>query len=318
MIVDRRHDLTHQGAFKSSIVSIEFHPTQSVAFVASQNGVVRVFNIEEEENTLVLTAFFKGYITGSAFMDLEGNNIYVCGKQRHIFKWNLPDANISTIRTNSGGKGAVNSLFTNERSRLSRCGKYIAVLCENGWIHILSTKTGQKIEEAKIEGEVADLAWKYDSSGFTVISSSGEFFEWNLEGSRFESRWFGEGGYALTKIAYGGERDEWLAVGSESGIVDIYNTRSSNRRKPVKSLGQLITSVTSLEFSPDGQILAMASNLKTKQLKLIHFPSLTAFKNWPTGYTPLSRVHAVAFNPSSDMIAVGNEQGKVLLYTIKQ
>jgi WD40 repeat protein len=79
----------------------------------------------------------------------------------------------------------------------------------------------------------------------------------------------------------------------------------------------LTTPVSVLTFSPDGQILAIASRYKKDSLKLIHLPSCTVYRNWPTEQTPLGRIEAIAFGTRSDMLAVGNDAGKIRIWEIR-
>jgi len=71
-----------------------------------------------------------------------------------------------------------------------------------------------------------------------------------------------------------------------------------------------------LEFSPDGQVLAMASRAKKDALRLVHIPTCTVFSNWPTSATPLGRVETVGW-ARGGMLCVGNEAGKVRLWEIR-
>ena len=77
-----------------------------------------------------------------------------------------------------------------------------------------------------------------------------------------------------------------------------------------------MTPVDTLAFSPDAQMLCMASRLKKDSLRLVHVPTLTAFSNWPTGRTPLHYVHCAAFSPGGGFLAVGNAKGHVLTYRL--
>ena len=136
-----------------------------------------------------------------------------------------------------------------------------------------------------------------------------------------------------------------LASGSNSGMVNIYDgsklnsfaRHSNNIRQPRsfadgekfntdqariqrdRTLKQLVTSVETLKFNHDDQILAMTSSQKKDQggFKLIHATSGTAFSNWPTAKTPLGYVHTVDFSPRGGMLAVGGDKGSVLLMQIK-
>jgi U3 small nucleolar RNA-associated protein 18 len=70
--------------------------------------------------------------------------------------------------------------------------------------------------------------------------------------------------------------------------------------------------------------MVMASKWKRDALRLVHLPSCTVFKNWPTSSTPLGRVTGVAFcggeivgGDVHSVLAVANEQGKIKLWEIR-
>jgi U3 small nucleolar RNA-associated protein 18 len=78
----------------------------------------------------------------------------------------------------------------------------------------------------------------------------------------------------------------------------------------------LTTSIDSLAFGADCQLMVMASRMKRDALRLVHLPSLTVFSNWPTSRSPLHYVHSVALSPAGGYLAVGNAKGRVLLYRL--
>jgi U3 small nucleolar RNA-associated protein 18 len=166
-------------------------------------------------------------------------------------------------------------------------------------------------------------------------------------------RWNDEGAVGTTVIALGGKSgrddwiggDRWVAVGSSSGVVNIYDRRAwcehdpsvdsakldSNNGipkapKPLRALQNLTTPTSHLTFSPDGQILAMASRWKNNAMRLVHLPSATVFKNWPTEKTPLGRITAVAWGRPTEeeeqegslaQVAVANESGHIRLWEVR-
>jgi U3 small nucleolar RNA-associated protein 18 len=85
---------------------------------------------------------------------------------------------------------------------------------------------------------------------------------------------------------------------------------------PLKALMNLTTSIDSLSFSHDSQMLLMGSRLKKDSLRIVHLPSLTVFANWPTGRSPLQYVHSAAFSPHSGFLGIGNAKGRALLYRL--
>lgn len=236
-----------------------------------------------------------------------------------------------------------------ERFKLSPDGRHMALVGSarkgGGVINILDAHTLQWASQVRIEsrGGIAEFEWWSDSKGLCVIGKNGEVTEWNLQLQRVTARWQDEGAVGTTTISLGGNnghpasvigQDRWVAVGSSSGIVNIYDRRAwltnpTNKTaeagespvpafpKPTKTLDHLTTPTSHLIFSPDGQLLIMASRWKKDALRMVHLPSCTVYRNWPTSTTPLGRITGVAFGPGSDVLAVANEAGKIRLWEIR-
>ena len=49
---------------------------------------------------------------------------------------------------------------------------------------------------------------------------------------------------------------------------------------------------------------------------MIHIPSCQVFGNWPTKNTPTRKVECVDFSPKGGYMAIGSNNGKVLLYRL--
>ncbi len=224
-----------------------------------------------------------------------------------------------------------------ERFKLSPCGRWVGFVGSGrkggGTINILDANSCQWIAEVRVEGKggVADFDWWGDGEGLVVVGKGGEVIEWDGRQRRAVARWIDEGAVGITVVGLGGRggcskvlgNDRWIAVGSSSGIVNIYDRQKWSaesvpaRPKPIRVLDQLTTPISHLEFSQDGQLLCMASRWKRDALRLIHLPSCTVYRNWPTSSTPLGRITAVAWSATSEMLAVANEQGKIRLWKIR-
>ena len=188
-----------------------------------------------------------------------------------------------------------------ERFKLSPCGRWMGLVGSErkggGVINVLDAGTCQWVAQTRVEsrGGVADFVWWGDGNGMTVIGKSGEVLEWDAREKRVVGRWVDEGAVGTTVLALGGKSgrdgvlggDRWVAVGSSSGIVNIYDRRGWGGKdglvtnpKPTRMFDQLTTATSYLVFSADGQILAMGSRWKRDALKL------SAFMICPPDYSP--------------------------------
>lgn len=158
-------------------------------------------------------------------------------------------------------------------------------------VNVLDARTCQWVAEVRVEGRggVADFAWWGDGEGMVILGKGGEAVEWDGREKRTVGRWVDEGAVGTTVVALGGRGgglkalggDRWLAVGSSSGVVNVYDRSSwgpSKRAddeelvppspKPKRAFDHLTTPTSHLEFSPDGQLLVMASQWKRDALRL--------------------------------------------------
>ena len=133
---------------------------------------------------------------------------------------------------------------------------------------------------------------------------------WNLHNRKCVSRFSNEDGTITSSLSASFQH---LAVGAESGVVNLYSHYSA---RPMKSIMNLSTSADNVKFNHDGQVLCMTSRREKHGLKVLHVPTATVFSNWPTSKTPLNYVWSVDFSPQSKFLAIGNDKGKCLLYKL--
>lgn len=340
-VIDIQRTRDIPGVQPSAIESLSFHPEYPVLLSSGQASTLYLHQIAPTAHPTpnpLLTSIHvrKTPLRSSAFLGPSGDKIVFSGKRQYFHTWDLPTGVIQKVTRVYGQKEEQKTM---ERMKLSPCGRYMAVAGTSkkggGLLNILDATTTQWIAAARIEGRngVADYAWWGTGNGLTIVGKGGEVGEWSLESRSFVARWIDDG-HAPTVITLGGRNgpvqlggDRWIVIGSQSGIVNIYDRRNflsakneitiPERPQPKRSFDQLKRATNSLEISPDGQILAMSSRWDKDALRLVHLPSCTLYRNWPTGSTPLGRVTAVAFGSASDILAVGNDQGKIRLFEIR-
>ncbi|KAK7712922.1 U3 snoRNP protein [Botryosphaeria dothidea] len=364
--IQRTKDIS--GMQPSAITSLSFHPTLPLLLSSGPSSTLYLHHIQPippNPNPLLTSLHIKRTpLTTTAFHPSPNDSrIFLSARRRYFHVWNLTTGTIEKITRVYGHQQEQRSM---ERFALSPNGKYMALLGSarkgGGYINILDARTLQWQSQARIEsrGGIADFAWWADGNGLTIAGKNGEISEWDVIAQRLRARWVDDGAVGTSVLALGGRSrrddflggDRWVAVGSSSGIVNIYdrrawlptNTKRSDptdlnggvptNPRPTKVLDQLTTPVSHLHFSPDGQLLAMASRWKKDALRLVHLPSCTVYRNWPTNATPLGRITAVAWGDAGAvsaaveekesrsvdaelLLAVANEQGKIRLWEVR-
>jgi WD40 repeat protein len=335
---------------KTAVASLAFHPQYPVLLSASAASVLFLHHIAPDAHPtpnprLTSVQARQVDVRRAAFLLPQGDRVFFAGRRRYLQQWDLPSG---LVQRTSQVQGHEKEHKTMEQFRLSPCGRYIGIIGSGrkggGVVSVLNTATMQWVASARMTSRngIADFAWWRSGDGLSILGRDGQIGEYSVESRKFVGTWTDEGSVGSIAIALGGSGgpsplggDRWIATGSNSGITNVYErvellepTTSTTakdgssvtlkpRPEPRRVFDQLVTPITFLEFSPDGQLFAFASQDKRDALKIVHLPSCTIYKNWPTNQTPLGRVTAVAFGRQSDILAVGNDTGKIRLWQIR-
>nr|POE93494.1 putative u3 small nucleolar rna-associated protein 18 [Quercus suber] len=372
--IQRAQDIP--GIQPSAITSLSFHPRYPLLLSSGPSSTLYLHHIASSPpaptpNPLLTSLHLSGTnLTTTAFHATD-SRVFLSARRRYFHVWNLQTGRVERVNRIDGQQ---HEQRTMEKFKLSPDGSYMALLGSarkgGGIINVLSAATLQWVCQVRVEsrGGIADFAWWQDGAGLCIAGKNGEVTEWSVHSRSIVARWQDEGAVGTTTLALGGKHDSncsaigsdrWIAIGSSSGITNIYDRSvwthdpaskttstakaiaapgSSNsispiplQPKPTKTLDHLTTPISNLTFSPDGQILAMSSKWKKDSLRLVHLPSCTVFKNWPTGATALGRITGTAFcggdildvggNGTASqnvysVLAIANEQGKIRLWEI--
>ncbi|KAI5797906.1 WD40-repeat-containing domain protein [Peziza echinospora] len=323
--ISRLRDANHLAPSHSSIGTLSFHPKNPLLMTSGLDHTMRLYHIDGKNNPPVTSLYLKNTPIHTSVFHPDGTRVFAAGRRKYFHIWDLETGAVEKITRVYGHQNELRSM---EHFKISPDGKFMAIASARGLVNILSTTTSQWIASAKVDGVIADLAWYSPaasaSPGLTIANTHGELWEYDLTAANFSTRWLDEGGVNTTKIALGGPGDKYVAVGSNCGVVNVYDRKgvvgasTGSAGKPIRALGQLVTRIDSLEFSGDGQVLCMASGAKKDALRLVHLPTCTVYQNWPTTATPLGRITSVAFTPgNTSMFSAGNEAGKVRLWEIR-
>lgn len=322
--IARLKDASISVKSQSAVQNLQFHPTHHLLLSGGYDRTMRLYHIDGKKNPLATSLHIRQSPFQTTQFHPDGQRVFGAGRRKYLYIWNIQTGLAEKITRMYGHEDTQRSM---ENFRISPCGRYIGMVGSGGWLNVLLASTGQWITGAKIEGDIADIAWTHDGEKALIVNTAGDVWEWSSSTRKFENRWKDESGVGVTRIALSGPAngDRYVAIGSKSGIVNVYDRNhitvgmklsdaEAPTYKPIAVLDQLVTSISSLVFSPDSQMLAIASRAKRDAFRLVHVPTFTVFKNWPTSSTPLGRVTAVAFSPGCEMLAIGNLAGNARLW----
>ncbi|KAM7207005.1 WD40-repeat-containing domain protein [Rhypophila sp. PSN 637] len=363
--IQRTRDIP--DSHKAAVASLSFHPTRPILLSASTSSIMYLHHIDASAHPvpnprLTSVQVQSTDVRRSEFVGPTGSEVIFAGRRRYFHSWNLSTGLVKKVSQIHGGQAPQNTM---ENFRASPDGKALALISSEkkggGVVNILNAKTMQWIAAARVNGRggVSDCQWWRDSSGLSILGKDGGITEWSLTAKRAVGVWKDQGSIGGTVMALSGNSggpkelggDRWIAVGSNSGICNIYKRSDlllqgdelakrnrdlkeegiassmfgvevMERPAPSRVLDQLTTAISTVRFSGDGQILAFASEHKKDALRLVHLPSCTVYRNWPTEQTPLGRVSAVAFGTAdngdgAEILAVGNDMGKIRMWEIR-
>lgn len=335
---------------KAPVECLSFHPEYPVLLSASTSSILYLHHVAPDAqptpNPRLTSVQVKQVdVRRAEFVYPAGDKIIFGGRRRYFHTWDLPSGSVAKTSQIQGHRLEHKTM---ERFKTSPCGRYMGIVASGrkggGVINVLSVASMQWIAAARMSSRhgIADFAWWSNGEGMTILGKDGSVGEYSMDSRTFLGVWQDDGCIGGIVVALGGHNgpseigeDRWVAVGSNSGIANIYDRYEllagkkstddgeektpllKERPTPRRAFDQLVTPVTEAVFSPDGQLFAFGSREKKDALRLVHVESCTVYRNWPTRETPLGRITSVAFGRQSDLLAVGNDAGKIRLWEIR-
>lgn len=329
---------------KAAVGSLSFHPQFPILLSSSTSSILHLHHIAPTAHPtpnppLTSVQVQHTPIRRSEFLSPNGDEIIFAGRRKYFHSWHLASGTVRKVTRIQGHKLEKKTM---ERFRTSPDGLHMAVIATDrkggGMLNIISMSTMQWVAQARLDarGGIADFCWWSTGEGITILGRDGQVAEWSLLSKRTVGTWRDAGSIGGTVMALGGQGgpdglgdDRWVALGSTSGILNVYDRNNlvatsaegelkvQETPEPQRGFEQLTTPITAVTFTADGQLLAFGSKHKKDAFRLVHVPSCTVYRNWPTDNTPLGRVTAVAFGQRSDLLAVGNDTGKIRLWEIR-
>ena len=77
-----------------------------------------------------------------------------------------------------------------------------------------------------------------------------------------------------------------------------------------------VTQATGAIFHPSAEMMGIYSGSKENAIRLVHFPTMTVFKNFPLQNQGTSLIQTMDFSPNGGYMALGLSNGTASLYRL--
>ncbi|OIT29133.1 PREDICTED: U3 small nucleolar RNA-associated protein 18 homolog [Nicotiana attenuata] len=294
------------------INSVQFHRNSQLLLVGGLDKKLRFFQIDGKRNTKIQSIFLEDFPIKKASFLPNGSQVIISGRRKFFHVLDLVKASVDKIGPLVGREEKSLESF-----EVSPDSDTIAFLGNEGYILLVSSKTKELIGTLKMNGTVRSVAFTNDGQQLLTSGGDGQIYHWDLRTRTCIHKGVDEGSINGTALCTS-PNGSLFAAGSDSGIVNIYKREEflGGKRKPIKAIENLTTKVDFMKFNHDAQILAISSSMKKNSSKLIHIPSFTVFSNWPSPNRAVHYPRCLDFSPHGGFMAMGNAEGKVLLYKL--
>ncbi|KAK7097439.1 U3 small nucleolar RNA-associated protein 18 homolog isoform X2 [Littorina saxatilis] len=312
--IKRCPDANSDSPSTGKLTCVKFHPTAQVLMTGSTDQTIRLFQIDGKNNPKIQNVFLNNFPVMSADFLKNGEEVVMGSKHQSFYYYDMIGGNVVFVPKIKGlGENNMASL------RVTPDGKFIVFLGSFGNIHLVSAKTKEWIHTLHMSGTVADITFTPDGSTMFATGDDGKVFVFDLNTRQCVHHFFDDGCVHGTTIALSHD-SQYLVCGSNTGVVNTYDKdtcMTSQSPRPLKAIMNLTTSCTTAVFNPCTEILALASNVTEKAVKLVHFPSFSVFSNFPELNDTKMRIPcSMDFSRNSGFLAMGNHKGRALLYRL--
>ncbi|NJL34605.1 MAG: WD40 repeat domain-containing protein [Chloroflexaceae bacterium] len=282
-------------------LQVDYAPDGSRIAVATDSGVVHIWNIAEQATERVLEADIQS-LYDVAFSP-DGQTVAAGDANGTIWLWNVADGSLLTTFTPD--VIAANSIV------FAPDGQTLAVGNAEGEVFVLEPADGTVLATLHTDDtyfSIQALAFSPDGQRLAAGTTDGSILVWDVDSSM--PRYVLEGHTDWVRGVAFSPDGSLLASGSDDNTARIWNVAQGNEVHVLEGHSDWVRSVM---FSPDGQTVITASDDTTVRLWDVGRGTQQAMM----GDDTLNWLNGAALSPDGQIVAATYYDGALLLWDIR-
>ncbi|EGG17286.1 WD40 repeat-containing protein [Cavenderia fasciculata] len=291
------------------VIAIDNNNEFNITCVASQTNL-HIYRQGTLKRAICSFTYPQGFKANFVSFIPNTNNILIVGTYGHYYLFNPETKDLKQINLRIG-KNTLKSVAVSFN--------YYAIEDSLGKISLISNTSNTVVNNIQLsKGNVSAI--KFSPDGNTLyVASEGSVSCFNIKTMRISHRFKDLGNVStqsITSICCS-PNGNYLATGSESGIVNIYDIKSSMTSEtptPLKSISSIIYPITDLAYDPTSKYLCAVSELQKEIVRVIQHPSLNVVSM--VKVPKVGQLTKCSFDHQGYLV-FGNARGTIYQHTAK-
>ncbi len=301
---------------------VEFHPNSKTMITAGLDHRVRIFSIDGHTNaSMQKPLHFDDYPIKCVKFLHDGSRIIVGGLKPYYFEYDLLEN--KTVRR-PGIKTAKGTLNVHDRFVVSPDDKHVAFLGGGGEVHVV-TRVSHSSRALMVPFSVTSMEFVPGAPRhLMLVGDVGRVHIVDIVTRRTVAAFQDDGNTATSCLSWTSD-GSLLATGSPDGIVNVYRGRdvkalrgaSLGTVKPVKTLSNLVTQITTMHWGVVGgrAVLAFGTRHKAGGMRVYDARRASVVPMWPPQGL-YGRVGAMRISGDGGWLVAGLDNGRARMWKI--
>lgn len=287
-----------------------------MALGATTNGHLNLYQVDGETNANLQNVCFDNFIIDRARFGRDAKDVIVGSKVPlgYFYSYDMIKGQSTRIPLIQGKEKLAlrDFVLSPDKDLLASRGKV-------GSFYLITMKSRELIATFKLNENAHGLCFSKDGQRLFTHSDDGAIYVYDIRNAkRCYHRFIDEGSLGGRSLIVSPNQG-YLTTGDQSGLINVYKYDSiwqTENPKPLRSVQNIKTSIECLKFNHTSELLGVSSGFANNAVRMIHFPTISVFSNFPIPHTEYKRITELDISPNSGYMAMANHLGSAFLFRL--